>query len=151
MEQVRQAQVYGVRPSRTFEQAAAKFVLENQHKRSISDDVCRLKGLMPFIGGVPVDRLHMGTMQVWIAHKRKQGRAVGTINNGLQVVRRICNLAAGEWVDDQGLTWLQSPPKIKLLPNPGRRLPYPLSWSEQSALFHELPSHLVETALNSRG
>ena len=45
MEETRQAQVYGVRPSRTFEQAAAKFVLENQHKRSIGDDVSRLKGL----------------------------------------------------------------------------------------------------------
>jgi hypothetical protein len=45
MEQTRQAQVYGVRPSRTFEQAAAKFVLENQHKRSIRDDICLLKGL----------------------------------------------------------------------------------------------------------
>ena len=36
MEETRQAQVYGVRPSRTFEQAAAKFVLENQHKRSLA-------------------------------------------------------------------------------------------------------------------
>ena len=43
MEQVRQAHVYGVRPSRTFEEAAAKFVLENQHKRSIDDDVMHLK------------------------------------------------------------------------------------------------------------
>jgi integrase len=33
MEETRQAQVYGVRPARSFEQAAAKFVLENQHKR----------------------------------------------------------------------------------------------------------------------
>ena len=30
MEQTRQALVYGIRPSRTFEQAAAKFVLENK-------------------------------------------------------------------------------------------------------------------------
>ncbi len=36
MEQIRQAQVYGVRPARSFEQAAAKFVLENQHKRSLA-------------------------------------------------------------------------------------------------------------------
>ena len=43
MEQTRQAQVYGVRPARTFEQAAAKFVLENQHKRSIDDDISLLK------------------------------------------------------------------------------------------------------------
>lgn len=149
MEQTRQAHVYGVRPSRTFEQAAAKFVLENQHKRSIGDDVCRLKDLMPFIGKVHLDRLHMGTLQSWIAYKRGQGRKVGTINNGLQVVRRIVNLAAAEWVDEQGLTWLQSPPKMKLLPVPERRQPYPLSWSEQSALFRELPSHLAEMALFS--
>jgi len=38
-EEVRQASVYGVRPSRTFEQAAAKFVLENQQKRSLSSDI----------------------------------------------------------------------------------------------------------------
>lgn len=147
MEQTRQAQVYGVRPARTFEQAAAKFVLENQHKRSIADDICRLKDLLGFVGEVPLERLHMGTLQSWIAHKRAQGRTVGTINNGLQVVRRICNLAAGEWVDEQGVTWLQSAPKIKLLANASRRQPYPLSWSEQTALFRELPRHLHEMAL----
>ncbi len=147
MEQTRQAQVYGVRPSRSFEQAAAKFVTENQHKRSIADDVGRLKDLIPFIGGVPLDRLHMGTLQSWIAHKRQRGRKVGTINNGLQIVRRIVNLAAAEWVDEQGLTWLQAPAKIKLLPVTERRQPYPLSWSEQSTLFRELPSHLAEMAL----
>ena len=37
MEEARQAQIYGVRPARTFEQAAAKFVLENQHKRSLRE------------------------------------------------------------------------------------------------------------------
>jgi len=42
MEEIRQAQIYGVRPSRTFEQAAAKFVIDNQHKRSIDDDIGRL-------------------------------------------------------------------------------------------------------------
>jgi hypothetical protein len=46
------------------------------------------------------------------------------------VVRRILNLAAGEWIDNGGLSWLQSAPKIKLLPNPLRRQPYPLSWEE---------------------
>ena len=60
MEEIRQAQIYGVRPSRTFEQAAAKFVIENQHKRSIEDDAGRLKGLMPWIGQVPLDKVHMG-------------------------------------------------------------------------------------------
>jgi integrase len=147
MEEFRQAYIYGARPLRTFEQAAAKFVLENQHKRSIADDVSRLKDMMPFIGTAPLDRVHLGTLQPWIDHKRRQGRKVGTINNGLQVVRRILNLAAGEWADDQGVTWLQSPSKIKLLRVPARRQPYPLSWKEQLALFRELPPHLAQMSL----
>src|SRR5438477_9249167 len=96
MEEARQAEVYGIRPSRTFEQGAAKFVLENQHKRSLEDDVSRLKGLMAWIGGVALDRLHLGTLQPWIAERRRSGASVGTINHGLQIVRRILNLAAGE-------------------------------------------------------
>ena len=117
METTRQAQVYGVRPSRTFEQAAAKFVLENQHKRSLDDDILQLKLLMPWIGRAPIDCVHLGTLKPWIEHRRREGKAVGTINHGLKIVRRILNLAASEWVDEQGLTWLPAPPKIKLLPD----------------------------------
>jgi hypothetical protein len=106
MEEIRQARIYGVRPTRTFEEAAAKFVIENQHKRSIDDDIGRLKGLMPWIGAMPLDKIHMGSLQLWIEHRHKQGISPGTINQGLQIVRRVVNLAAGEWVDEQGLTWL---------------------------------------------
>src|SRR5215467_14327521 len=130
MEEIRQAQVFGVRPARTFEQAAAKFVLENQHKRSIDDDVSRLKGLMPWIGGVTLDKLHMGTLQPWLARRRRSGVSPGTINHGLQIVRRILNLAAGEWMDEQGLTWLYAAPKIKMIPHTDKRQPYPLTWEE---------------------
>jgi integrase len=147
MEATRQAQVYGVRPSRTFEQAAAKFVLDNQHKRSLSDDVSRLRGLMPAIGNVALDKLHMGILQPWIEQRRRRGAAVGTINHGLQVVRRILNLASSEWMDEDGLTWIQAPAKIKLIANHDKRPPYPLSWDEQTRLFRELPSHLADMAL----
>jgi len=147
MEECRQAEVYGVRPVRTFEQAAAKFVLENQHKRSLRDDVSRLKGLMPWLGTVSLDRLHMGSLQPWLQHRRRQKTSVGTINHGLQIVRRILNLAAGEWVDEHGLTWLHACPKIKLLPNRAKRPPYPLTWHEQSRLFGALPAHLADMAL----
>jgi len=73
MEENRQAQVYGVRPTRSFEQAAAKFVLENQHKRSLKDDIGRLKLLMPWIGQENLDRLHLGTMESWINQRRGGG------------------------------------------------------------------------------
>jgi integrase len=146
-EESRQAQLYGVRRQRTFEQAAAKYVLENQHKRSLDSDVGRLKRLLPHIGQVTLERLHRGTLDPWVAKRREEGAATGTINHGLKVVRRILNLAATEWMDEHGLTWLAAAPKIKLLPDNDRRLPYPLSWDEQARLFAELPGHLAAMAL----
>lgn len=147
MEQIRQARIYGVRPSRTFAQAATKFLKENLHKRSIDADANRLKHLMPHIGDVPVDRLHMGVLADFIEHKRAQGRANGTINQYLAIVRRILNLAASEWIDEHGLTWIPHAPKIKLLPKLRSRHPYPLDWDEQERLFRELPKHLANMAL----
>lgn len=51
------------------------------------------------------------------------------------------------WIDDYSMTWLASPPKIKLLPVLDAREPYPLSWEEQTRLFRELPAHLARMAL----
>jgi integrase len=147
MEQDRQASVYGVRPERTFGQAAARFVLEHQHKRSIDSDVGRLKGLMPFLEQQPLDRMHMGVLQPWVDQRRKDGVSAGTINHGLKVVRRIVNLAATEWIDDFGLTWLAAAPKIRLLSDTDKRLPHPLNWVEQARLLKELPDHLASMAL----
>lgn len=147
IEKNRQTHIYGIRPQRTFEQAAAKFVTEHQHKRSIKDDIGLLKGLLPWIGHLSLDKIHMGSLQPWINSRKLEGVSIGRINNGLQIVRRILNLAAGEWLDECDLTWLQAPGKIKLLPNTSRRKPYPLDWEEQARLFHELPEHLRDMAL----
>ena len=89
----------------------------------------------------------MGTLQPWLEHRIGEGLSAGTINHGLKVVRRIVNLAASEWVDEQGLTWLAAAPKIKLLPDAHKRGPYPLSWDEQERLFQALPAHLGQMAL----
>ena len=147
IEETRQAQVYGVRPTRTFEQAAAKFVMESQHKRSLYSDVGRLKNVMPWIGHVALDRVHMGAMQPWLEQRRREGVSVRTINHGLKVVRRILNLAATEWSDEYGMSWLATAPKIRLLLDTNKRLPHPLSWDEQERLFGALPAHLAEMAL----
>ena len=147
MEETRQAQVYGVRPTRTFEQAAAKFVLENQHKRSLTTDLVQFKHLMPWIGPAALDRIHIGTLQPWVQKRLKDRMSPGTINHGLKLVRRILNLAANEWFDEHGMTWLLTAPKIKLLPDTNKRPPYPISWVEQTRLFRELPDYLEQMAL----
>jgi integrase len=146
-EEIRQATIYGVRPKRVFQEAATKFLMENQQKRSLHDDAGHLKLLVKYIGNMLIESIHMGSLQTFIEERRKDGVKTRTINHALQVVRRILNLAAGEWMDEHGLTWLGHAPKIKLLPEFDQRKPYPLSWEEQDRLFKELPLHVQRMAL----
>lgn len=147
LEEIRQARVYGVRPDRIFRIAATKYLTENQHKASIVSDAYMLQSLDPFIGELPLSKLHDGTLQPYIAARRASGIKSKSINNGLGVLRRILNLAARKWRDEHGLTWLETPPLISMLTTRDSRKPYPLSSEEQSALFQELPDHLARMAL----
>ena len=146
-ETTRQARVYGVRPERSFEEAANRFVDENGHKRSLDRDICLLKQLKPFIGDLPLHRVHRGTLEPYVDYRKKEGREPATINHALKLVRHILRLAEFEWMDENGLTWLDKAPRIRMLPNPNPRQPYPLSWDEQQKLFSALPPHLAEMAL----
>jgi integrase len=145
MEEIRQAQVYGVRPKRTFKQTVIKY-LDESDKASLCDDVLQIKLLVPFIGNLPLEGIHMGTLQPFIQARKEKGVKNRTINYGLQTVRHILNLAT-EWMDANGLTWLAAAPRIKFLPESDRRAPYPLSWDEQFRFFNELPQHLSKMAL----
>jgi integrase len=147
LEDRRQAEVYGIRPKRTFSEAATKYLLENQHKKSIKQDALILKILMPFIGDSFLESVHMGTLQPYVTARKKDKVKNRTINYGFQVVRRILNLAASEWMDEFGLTWLSASPKIKLLSQLDSRKPYPLNWEEQDRLFAVLPEYVREMAM----
>jgi integrase len=147
LEQIRLAQIYGVRPKRIFREAATKYLNENHHKQTIADDACQIKFLDPYIGELYLEQIHMGSLQTYIQDRRKQGVKSRTINKALQVTRHILNLATSEWLDEYGLTWLVSAPRIKLLSEVDKALPYPLSWEEQDALFENLPPYLQRMAL----
>ena len=153
IEEIRQAKVFGVRQKHLFKEAATKYLQENQHKESIADDSDHLALLCRYIGNLTLENVHMGTLQEFIETRKKtvtrSGRTIRnkSINNALEVVRHILNLAASEWIDEYGMTWLHSASKIKLLPTHDSRKPYPLSWDEQNALFKELPEHLYDMAL----
>jgi hypothetical protein len=122
--------VYGVRPKRLFREAATKFLLENQHKRSIRSDGDTLKILDAYIGDLNLEAIHMGTLQTYLVTRQKEGVKNRTINYGLQVTRHILNLAASEWMSENDA-----------------RKPYSLDWEEQDRSFAALPRHLQEMAL----
>jgi integrase len=147
LEEARQASVFGVRPDRTFRQAATKFLRENQHLRSLADYALHLKQLGPFLGDLPLASVHMGTLRPFIEARQREGRKSKSINLALGLVRHILNMAASEWLDENNLTWLTSPPKVKLLTVTDAAEPTPLSWDEQTRLFQQLPKHLARMAL----
>ncbi len=147
IEEIRQAQVFGIRPKRTFRDAATKYLEENMHLASIGDYAKHLKQLDPYIGDLPINRVHLGTLQPFIDARRRQGVKTKSINLALSCVRRILNLAARLWRDENGLTWIDVPPLIQMLPISDARKPCPLSWEEQRRLFRALPGHLAHMSL----
>jgi integrase len=145
--EVRAATANGIPTRRTFRAAAAKYLNENLQKKSIKEDALHLKQLDPFIGELDLRQVHMGSLQPFIAKRKADGVKTKTINIALAVVRHILNLAASEWIDERGKTWLETAPKIKLFSVKDARQPYPLTAEEQALLFQQLPDHLAQMAL----
>ena len=146
IEEIRQGQLFGVRPARTFYEAATKY-LEEQTKRSLDRDAQDLKQLVEFIGDLPLSHVHMGTLHPYIAAKRQSGVKSSTVNRALAVVRRILNLAARLWRDENGLTWMETAPLLQMQDWGDVRPPRPIDWVEQRALLQALPAHLQRMAL----
>jgi integrase len=145
--QARQVYLFGEPCEHSFREAAAKFLAENQHKRSLDRDRRALAGLYPFIGSLALQRVHHDTLAPYVRSRLEKGRSPGTINRDLAVVRRILNLASRLWRDETDRPWLPVAPLIPLQPHPHRRPPYPLSVVEQRLLFSELEAHLLSMAL----
>ena len=147
IEEIRKSKLYGIRLQRTFKKAAIRYLLENKDKSSIKEVGYLLKHLDKFIGDLPLESIHIGSLQNYITSRETDGVKKKTINQGLELVRRILNRAAGEWVDEKGMTWLAAALKIKLLAETDKRKPFPINWDEQKRLFTELPLHLRRMAL----
>lgn len=116
-------------------------------KSSIEDNVRHLKLLNSYIGDLSLEQVHGGTLKPFIEARLKEGKKTKTINLALSVVRRVLNLAATEWIDEHGLTWLAAAPRIKLLSVRDAEPPRPLTWDDQERFFSELPRHLRQMVL----
>jgi integrase len=148
LEGLRVVVIHGERPKRTFDEAAAHYLRLNQAKTSIVTDAYLLQSVMPFIGPLLLPQVHDGSLAPYVSRRLAEGRAHKTINLALGVVRRILNLAASAWRDENGHTWLERAPMITLLPLVGhQREPRPVTWAEQRALLPSLPPHLSRMAL----
>lgn len=148
LEILRQAHLFGVRKKWTFNEAAAKYLLDHQEKVSLQTDIYMLESIMPHIGKLTLDQIHDATLAPYVKQRKADGRSHKTINLALALVRRILNLASRSWRDDSGKTWLEVPPMITLLPLIGyQREPRPITWAEQRRIMPLLPDHLARMIL----
>ncbi len=134
----------GVRPTRTWREAAGKFLRENSHLSNAKDHEGTIRRLDPYIGKLMLHQVHDGTLERFKQDRlRRDGVKARTVNADLEVVRRITRLSARNWRDEtSGHTWLTEAPAISFLPKTDARPPRPMTEKEQMAMLRELPPHL---------
>lgn len=142
VDEYRQSSIFGVRAKRRFSQAIERYVDDNEHLASLSDNHSHLLTIKGVIGDLYLHEIHEESVKPFIEHRKKQGRKSKTVNNALGVLRRVLKLAAGKWRDDNGLTWLESFPVIDNVDWRDSRKPSPISYEEQEKLFDVMPPHL---------
>lgn len=148
LERLRSVKLHGERSDRLFSEAAANYLLKSSGKASLVSETYHLKSVMPTIGHLPLSQVHDGSLQPHVNRRLAEGRKHKTVNLELAIVRRVLNLCATAWRDENGNTWLAQAPHITLLPLVGyQREPMPISWAQQRQLLPKLPDHLARMSL----
>lgn len=146
MEQHRQINIFGTRPKRILREAFTKYLVDTD-KRSLDRDADSIKKLDNYLGDLDIAEVHMGTIQTFIAARRAEGIKSKTVARDLAVLRRVLNLAARSWRDENNKPWIDTAPLIEMPDWEDNAEPYPLSWKEQERLFSLLPEYLANMAL----
>ena len=145
LHELREVMIYGERPTRTFKEAAEKYLLENRMKKSMGRDAGILKDMEPLIGHLPLNRINIDTFARY--RRAHRSLSVRTRNQKIALAGRILQLAATVWCfPGTNLTWLARTPEILLEKGHRARKPYPLDEREQQLLFSELPPHAAAMA-----
>jgi len=126
----------GIKPARPWTEAVKQWLEETKHKASHRDDLSHLRWLDPFLGGVTLSEIDRDLLDR-ITQARLAGNvANSTVNRTLEIIRAILRKAVYEW------EWLDRYPKVRMLPEPKRRLRW-LTREQAERLLAELPAHLV--------
>ncbi len=158
LEQLRQQKVYGVRRTRTWAEAATRFLIESKDQPSIKLTAHHLKQLHPYLKDLPLTHIDDQALEPFVKDRLKgmvlpcgkqlKPVAPRTINISIERAIRVLTLCARKWRDEERRPWLDSVPMLAKLDLKKKvREPYPMTWEEQSILFGELPAHLQTMAL----
>jgi len=132
-----EVQKLGEKPERSWQDAVLRWLDETSHKATQHDDIHHLRWLDPHLGSLTLNSITRDKIDALIAKRKSEGVSNATVNRMLAVVRAILRRAALDW------EWLDKIPKIKLLPEPKRRIRW-ITQDEAQRLIEELPEHLAE-------
>ena len=126
----------GDKPKRTWDEAAYKWLMETQHKKSHHEDVAKINWVQQFFRGKYLDELTRDVIAN-IGELKLQQSSPATANRLLALIRAILRRSALDW------EWIDKPPVIKLYREAKRRVRY-LSAEQANLLIQELPEHLAD-------
>ena len=124
----------GVQVDRTFAEAAAKYLSEMSHIRTIDETIRCIDWLVGQIGDVRLVEIEPAMIDRLILFRQEQGNVNATINRFMEKLRAILTKAV-EW------QWIITAPKVRLLKMPKNRIRW-IREDEAKRLLTELPSHL---------
>lgn len=130
-----------VKPRRTWDEAAERFLAETTHKRTQAWDKSMLRWFHPHLGGKALDEINRAFLDE-VKAKRAKGVSPGTVNRYMALVRAILRKACNDW------EWLDRVPKVGMLRDKGGRI-RALTKDEFARLLEQLPEHLRDMAIFS--
>lgn len=140
----------GVKPSRSWQEAVERFLLETQYKASQVSDIYHLKWLDKYLRHAQLSDINRDMLDKLTKARRADKVTNSTINRMLEVVNAILRKAVYEW------DWLDKAPKVFMLPRPKGRLRW-ITQDEAQKLISCSPPHLaamiafsLETGLRMR-
>ncbi|AUH72857.1 MULTISPECIES: tyrosine-type recombinase/integrase [Legionella] len=123
----------------SWQDAVVRWLKENEHKRSLKDDIMHLRWLDPYLRGFQLHEITRDILEEVAIKKEDTGVTPTTINRMLEVVRAILRKAQMEW------EWLDKVPVVRMRHVEKQRIRW-LTIGEANRLLNELPSHLKDMA-----
>jgi integrase len=128
----------GVKPDRSWKEAAVRWLKETSHKRTHDRDAEKLRWLDQFFGDLMLSQITRDLI-VKVGERKADESSRSNANRYLALVRAILRRARDDW------EWTDRCPKVRLYREPKRRIRW-ITREEAMRLLDLLPLHLRQMA-----
>lgn len=128
----------GVKPDRSWQEAAIRWLKETSHKRTHERDKEKLRWLHPYLGHRMLSQVTRDLIDE-IGERKARESSEANANRYLALIRSILRKARDDW------EWVHHIPKVRLFRERTKRVRW-ITRDEAYRLLAELPQHLREMA-----